>query len=115
MSFRAFSTVLWYASALFIFGIAVAITIFRNGTPPIITVIHPSKFRDNLPPFSSFFFIWVLFGSASSRDKYGASIRTCQTSFNSVQADTGLYVPNRPPSRAIAAPIHHRMQSARSF
>ena len=96
MSFRAFSTVLWYASALFIFGIAVEIIIFRNGTPPIAgSLFTRSNFIDNLPPvLILLLFIWVLFELGIKQRQIRrehSELARLQSILS--QADTGLYTP----------------------
>ncbi len=95
MSFRAFSTALWYASALSIFGIAIEIIIFRNGTPPIIgSVFTRPNFIDNLPPvLILLLFVWVLF-ELGSKQRQVRREHSAVARFQSImsQADTGLYV-----------------------
>ena len=111
MSFRAFSTVLWYASALFIFGIAVEIILFRNGTPPIIgSLLTRPNFIDNLPPILILLlFIWVLFElGIKQRQIRREHLELARLQSILSQADTGLYTPKafdlREPA-PFAAPI----------
>ena len=122
MSFRAFSTALWYASALFIFGIAVEIIIFRNGTPPIIgSLFTRPNFIDNLPPvLILLLFVWVLFElGIKQRQIRREHSATCQISINPVPGRHGFVCAKgfRPPGAPRHSPrqSHHRMQSARSF
>jgi hypothetical protein len=96
MSFRAFSTALWYASALSIFGIAIEIIIFRNGTPPIIgNLFTRPNFIDNLPPvLILLLFVWVLF-ELGSKQRQVRREHSAVATFQSIvsQADTGSYAP----------------------
>src|SRR5258708_29826990 len=95
MSFRAFSTALWYASALSIL-IAAEIIIYGNGTPPIIgSLFTRPNFIDNLPPvLILLLFVWVLFelGSKQRQIRREHSELARLQSIMS-QADKGLYVP----------------------
>jgi biopolymer transport protein ExbB/TolQ len=92
MSFRAFSTALWFASALSIFGIATIIS--RNGTPPIVgSLFTGPDFIHNLPPLLILcLFVWVLF-ELGCKERQVRREHSALARLQSImsQADTGQY------------------------
>jgi biopolymer transport protein ExbB/TolQ len=68
MSFRAFSTALWYISAMFIFGVAVEVAFFKDTL--LGNLVTRPNFIENLPPILILvLFVWVLFELGSKRRK----------------------------------------------